>query len=207
MTVNPKTRPPSMCPGKKLLGHPLEEPRCHHKHLLRSSLLKNSPCTEPVCSRVYYLQKRRVFVLKNDSISAEPNRPTQDCRAQKYQWLIFFKNSIELAPKHNRHIMRFWYAPGCIDRSPYHSRESAVKKQMLYRFIFMTETTLLVPLPIPFCKIIFCKNNASSMCGDCSASIWIVMFDSCLSVSVCFISTADLWCTHIGNSLRVFCIC
>ena len=36
------------------------------------------------------------------------------------------------------------------------------KKQMLYRFIFMTETTLLLPLQIPFCKIIFCKNNASS---------------------------------------------
>ena len=52
-----------------------------------------------------------------------------------------------------------------------------------------SNTTFMFPLP-------------SSMCGDCSASIWIVMFDCCLSVSVCFISTADLWCTHIGNSFQ-----
>ena len=29
---------------------------------------------------------------------------------------------------------------------------------MLYRFVFMTETTLLIALPVSFCKIILCEN-------------------------------------------------
>ena len=57
MTVNPNTRPPSMCLGKKILVHPLQEPRCHNKHLLKSRLLKDSSSMEPVCSRAYYLKK------------------------------------------------------------------------------------------------------------------------------------------------------
>ena len=57
--------------------------------------------------------------------------------------------------------MRFWYAPGRIDRSPYHSRESAVKKQMLYRFIFMTEAALLITLPVPFRQVILCEDDAA----------------------------------------------
>ena len=39
MTINSKTRSPSMCPDKrKILDHSLQDPRCHHKHLLRSRL-------------------------------------------------------------------------------------------------------------------------------------------------------------------------
>ena len=42
--------------------------------------------------------------------------------------------------------------------SPNHSCKPTVKKQMLYRFIFMTETTLLIALPVLFRKIILCEN-------------------------------------------------
>ena len=50
MTVNPKTRPPPMCPGKKILGHLCQEMRGRYKLVLQNMLLKDSPCTEPVRS-------------------------------------------------------------------------------------------------------------------------------------------------------------
>jgi hypothetical protein len=53
-------------------------------------LLKDSPRTELVCSREYNLQKERLFVIKNHCISAEPNRPTQVCRATRTSGLKFF---------------------------------------------------------------------------------------------------------------------
>ena len=78
MTINSKTRPPPRCPVKKILGHLLQEMRCRYKLVLQCMSLKDSPRTEPVCSQV---QKGRSFVIKHHSVSASPNRPTQDCRA------------------------------------------------------------------------------------------------------------------------------
>ena len=80
MTINPKTRPPPMCPGKKIFGHLLQEMRCRYKLVLQCMSLKDSPRTEPVCSQVDNLQKGRSFVIKHHSVFASPNRPTQGCR-------------------------------------------------------------------------------------------------------------------------------
>ena len=70
MTVNPKTRPPPICPDKKILGHLFQEMRCRYKIVLQSMLLKDSPRTEPVRSWVNNLQKERFFVIEHHSISA-----------------------------------------------------------------------------------------------------------------------------------------
>ena len=64
MTVNPKTRPPVMCPRKKVHGHLCQKMRCRYKHVLRIRLLKDSPRMEPVCSRENNLQKRSLFGIK-----------------------------------------------------------------------------------------------------------------------------------------------
>jgi len=61
MTVNPKTRPPPMCPGKKILGHLCQEMRCCYKFVLQSMLLKDSPRTEPVRNWVDNLQKEKKY--------------------------------------------------------------------------------------------------------------------------------------------------
>ena len=55
-------------PGqKKNLDHLSQEMRRRYKRIY----------TKPVSSRVNNLQKGRFFVIKNHSISAEPDRPTQ----------------------------------------------------------------------------------------------------------------------------------
>jgi len=74
MTVNPKTRPPVMCPRKKVHGHLCQKMRCRYKYVLQIRLLKDSPRMEPVCSRENNLQKRSLFGIKK----------TQGCRTQKY---------------------------------------------------------------------------------------------------------------------------
>ena len=74
---------PSMCLGKKKSGHALQEMRCRNKHLLGSRPLKDSLCAKPVRSRVDNLQKRRIFVLKNNNIITEPDRTTQGYRPYK----------------------------------------------------------------------------------------------------------------------------
>ena len=75
ISVNPKTRPSSMCPGKNILGHLLQEPRGRNKRPLRSRLLKGSPSAQSVRSLVEYLQKRGMFVFEYRSVSAEPDKP------------------------------------------------------------------------------------------------------------------------------------
>ena len=50
IAVNPKTRPPPMCPDKKNLGHLSQKMRCLHKHLLGRRPLQNSPYAEPMLS-------------------------------------------------------------------------------------------------------------------------------------------------------------
>ena len=46
--VNFKTRPPPICPGKKVIGHPCQKIRRQYKNVSRSILLKNSPHMELV---------------------------------------------------------------------------------------------------------------------------------------------------------------
>ena len=82
--ANPMIRPPPKCLGKKkYLNHLSQEMRCHYKRILWDRLLKNSPHTEPVTSRVDNLQKGKKIVIKNHSISVEPDRPTQGCSTYK----------------------------------------------------------------------------------------------------------------------------
>jgi len=50
IAVNPKIRPPPMCPDKKNLGHLNQKNEMPHKHLLGRRLLKNSPRAEPMRS-------------------------------------------------------------------------------------------------------------------------------------------------------------
>jgi len=91
MTVDPKTRLPSMCPSKKVLGQLCHKTRRHYKNILRSLPLKDSPRTKPVRSWEDNLQKGKLFVIKNHCVSAEPNRPTYGCRTHKRtSGLIFF---------------------------------------------------------------------------------------------------------------------
>ena len=45
MTVNPKTRPPPMCPSKKNLGHLLQKMRRRYKDVLRGRRLKDKLMT------------------------------------------------------------------------------------------------------------------------------------------------------------------
>ena len=70
--------------AKKILWPSVpKKKRCRYRNILWSMPLKDSPCTEPVCSREDNLQKRRLLIIKNHCVSAEPNRSTQGCHTHK----------------------------------------------------------------------------------------------------------------------------
>jgi len=94
IAVNPMTRPPPMCPGKKKPWPPepkkdaststsWEEGHCRIAHMRSQCLVEKITC-----------KKRRLFVNEHHIISAEPNRPIQGCRAHKYKWFEVFMYSI-----------------------------------------------------------------------------------------------------------------
>ena len=115
-----------------------------------------------MCSQVDNLQKKIVCYRTPQHFYIDKQTNTKAAAPRSTSGLYSLGIPLSRLPNNLCILLRFWYALGRIDHSPYHSRESAVKKQILYRFIFMTETALLVPLSIMFCKIILCKNNISS---------------------------------------------
>ena len=77
MIVDPKTRPPPMWSGKKVLRHLFQKNEMLFKNILQSMPLKDSPHTELVRSLEDNLQNEIFFIIKNHCVFAESNRPTQ----------------------------------------------------------------------------------------------------------------------------------
>ena len=51
MTVNPKSRPPPMCPGKKILDHLFQEMRCRYKLVEASPHKRRLKCDTNISPR------------------------------------------------------------------------------------------------------------------------------------------------------------
>jgi hypothetical protein len=101
------------------------------------------------------LQRRRQFIVKHFIISTWTYRPDdrKNSHPNKHSKLII--DTVQPIPKDIGHTA--WGIKGrCyLDDRPYRPREPTLEEEVFNCLIMMIVNTTLIPMPVPFCKIVF----------------------------------------------------